>query len=202
MMGKLPGFLLRALAPALVCGGAIAGEESLPDFETCMNSEVARYERALSALKARQVEKPLLDIAGVGGVEFCGTVGIVRCDRSEDRIGCQRDLAAVQDSLRSVVLQNLQAPSDPVEDRTGFADRLYRRVLALAHGRSAGPDCAGADTLHEVWCEARQANARLRLAVLAWQVARFLDRAAPAVAAGWAEAAAPIRPKARPEVQP
>ena len=51
----------------------------------------------------------------------------------------------------------------------------------------------------QAWCEAREANSRLRSAVLAWQVARFLGVADPAVEAGWAKPPPPVRPHARPE---
>ena len=52
-----------------------------------------------------------------------------------------------------------------------------------------------------VWCEARQATNRLSLAITAWQVARYLNAADPAVEAGWAAVPPPLRPRERPEAK-
>lgn len=191
---------------SLVLGGMIWGSaaaavwaqpDPLPDFATCMDMTVARYEQDLRRLRARPEEARDFDIGDVRGVDFCGTVGIVRCDRSEDPLPCQRRLSAEQDALKDRVLTLLPAP-DTVPG-AGFAHALYPQVWELAQGRSAGPDCAGQEPAMQAWCEAREANSRLRSAVLAWQVARFLGVADPAVEAGWAKPPPPVRPHARPE---
>lgn len=184
---------LAALAWATAAG---AQPDPLPDFATCMDIAVARYEQDLSRLRDRPEDDRAFDIGDVRGVDFCGTVGIVLCDRSDRQLACQRDLQDEQDALRDKVLAALPDP-ETVRGES-FAEALYPQVWALAHGSSAGPDCAGQEeALHE-WCEAREANNRLRIAVLAWQVARFLEIAEPAVVAGWASPPPPTRPRARP----
>lgn len=199
-MGRLAGSI--GLHVCLCCAaGAGLTQEALPDFETCMDIEIARYEQKLARLQEQAGTEREFDIAGVSGVEYCGTVGIVRCDRSGDPVGCQKTLVQTQDTLRMAVLGQLPAPGDGA-GRNRFAEQLYARSWALAHGVSSGPDCAGAGPLMSAWCEAREANGRLRQAVLAWQAARYLGRAATAIEAGWASPPPPVRPRMRPEGQP
>ena len=215
-----------ALALSLLCGAgpALAQDEPLPSFATCMDITVARYEQDLIRLRARPDAMQEFDIGDVRRVEYCGTVGIVLCDRSEGSTPCQQALAAEQDALTAQVLASLPEPSpapdpeqDPVQapeqvpdqvpeqateqNDVSFAAQLYPQVWALARGSSAGLDCDGMVLQLEVWCEAREANSRLRIAVLAWQVARYLSLADPAVEAGWARPPPPTRPKARPDPQ-
>lgn len=189
---------IRAFAVLVGLAGAThAEEEALPDLATCMDVEVARFERELRSFQEAGHAERVFDIAGTWGVEYCGTLGIVRCDRSEDPLACQRGLVRQQDDLRKAVVSALRLPPAPSEDEA-FAAQLYRRVWALSQGRSAGPDCAGATPRFAHWCEAREANIRLRNAMLAWQVARHLGLSAPATEDGWASPPPPVRPQLRP----
>ncbi|WP_338548485.1 hypothetical protein [Roseovarius phycicola] len=190
---------LTAFLIALFCGAgtALASEEPLPDFAECMAAEIARYEQALQIIAPSEAQNAGFPLAEVGGVEFCGTVGIVICDRSENPLGCQRALAVEQDILRARVLDQLPAPiQDDATD--SFAQQLYGTTWALAHGMSAGQDCAGYQPQLEMWCRAREANGRLRAAVMAWRVARHLGTVPPAAEAGWIADARPQRPRLRP----
>lgn len=180
-----------------LAGAAQAEEEALPDLASCMDTEIARFERELRAFEGAGHAGRMFDIARTDGVEYCGTLGIVRCDRSDDPLACQRALAGQQDALREAVLSGLRLPPALSGDEA-FAVQLYRRVWALSQGRSAGPDCAGATPRFAHWCEAREANSRLRNAVLAWQLARYLGLSAPAIEAGWARPPSPVRPQPRP----
>ncbi|WP_317057754.1 hypothetical protein [Roseovarius rhodophyticola] len=196
---KTAGLPLHACWIALVCGAgkALASEEPLPDFAECMAAEIARYEQALQVFAPSAAQSAGFPLAEVGGVEFCGTVGIVICDRSDNPLGCQRALAVEQDILRARVLDQLPAP---IEDdaANSFAQQLYGTTWALAHGMSAGQDCAGTEPRLEMWCRAREANGRLRAAVMAWRVARNMGAVPPAVEAGWIAEARPTRPRLRP----
>ncbi len=187
------------LASLFGVGIAAASEEPLPDFATCMAAEIKRYEQALQVFEPSEAQVAGFPLADVGGVEFCGTVGIVICDRSETPLGCQRALAVEQDILRARVLDQLPEPT--VEDGAkskDFAAQLYQTTWALAHGMSAGQDCAGTEPRLEMWCRAREANGRLRAAVMAWRVARHLGTVPAAVEAGWIAQARPTRPRLRP----
>ncbi|MEO1139560.1 MAG: hypothetical protein AAFW87_08895 [Pseudomonadota bacterium] len=186
---------------ALVLGGLPGrawGDVELPNFATCMSAEMARYERAIKAVLATQTAEIAPSVFDVSGVEFCGTIGIVLCDRSDNPLGCQKFLAVQQDILRARVLDQLPAP-DAQADPDAYASALYANTWALAHGTSAGQDCAGTEPVLETWCRVREANGRLRAAVLAWQVARYQGRAAPALEAGWVSPPTPVRPRLRPE---
>ena len=186
-----------ALWPAM----AMAEEAPLPDFETCLRGEILRYEQAVDAFAPTPAEKAGYPLANVNGVEFCGTIGIVICDRSEEPLGCQKALAVEQDIWRARVLTELPEPKDAegAEVEKPFADLLYEQLFYLAHGMSAGQDCAGHSPRMEMWCRAREANGRLRAAVIAWQVARHQDMVPPAFEAGWIAAPDPVRPRSRPE---
>ncbi|MGP6085540.1 hypothetical protein [Antarctobacter jejuensis] len=189
-----------ALAYCAIClstGAVWAQPEPLPEFSTCMDIAVDRYEQDLRRLRERPEDARDFDIGDVRGVDFCGTVGIVRCDRSEEPLACQRALTVEQDALKDTILALLPDPATVTGE--GFAHALYPQVWLLAQGSSSGPDCAGQEAAMHTWCEAREANSRLRSTVLAWQVARYLDAAEPAIAAGWASPPPPVRPRARPE---
>jgi hypothetical protein len=216
-------------------GAALAQSDPLPDFATCMDIAMARYEEDLDRLRNRPEAERDFDIGDVRDVNYCGTVGIVLCDRSEAPIPCQQALAAEQDALRATILGLVPAPmtqdatqpapeeepapdtrprAEPAPDAvpapaspqparaSGFAETLYAQVWHLARGSSAGPDCAGMDPQLEAWCEAREANNRLRPTVLLWQVARYLDSVPPAIETGWANPPPPTRPRMRPEPLP
>ncbi len=188
----------RASLLILLLGGGSGlaeEEETLPEFAACMADEMARFEQVLDTYalsEAQAAGHPHIDI---GGVEFCGTVGIVICDRSDNTQGCQRALAVTQDILRAHVLHHLPEPGD--EEPELFAERLYHVTHALAHDASAGPDCTGYVPQLETWCLAREANGRLRSAVMAWQVARNLGLSEPAAQAGWIDEPSLTRPRAR-----
>ncbi len=192
--GGIFALAVMALRPGLV----LAGDAPLPDFETCLSGEILRYEQAVAGFAPTAAEQAGYPLANVDGVEFCGTIGIVICDRSEAPLGCQKALAVEQDIWRARVLTELPEP-EPVEPESSFATTLYAQLFDLAHGMSAGLDCAGHTPRMEMWCRAREANGRLRSAVLAWQVARHGGRVPPAFEAGWIAAPDPVRPRARPE---
>lgn len=199
---------LRSLAACIVAIGGLALPLSaetvtdlppLPTFSTCLDIELARFERNLRDLRKRDPEASALDIVSMRRVAYCGTVGIVRCDRMQYPIPCQIDLKAEQNRLRQAVLDALPAPAEVADPPKSDDEALYHSAWALAQGSSAGPDCAGQPLLIETWCEAREANNRVQTAVLSWQIARFLGAVPTAVDAGWANPPPPVRPKARPE---
>ncbi|WGW02547.1 hypothetical protein [Tropicibacter oceani] len=188
MRGRITAVILALAAP-------VAAQEDLPDFATCMDMEIARFERALQ----RHREGPEADsfeIGDVRGVEYCGTVGIVLCDRSDAPLPCQHALAGKQDALSDQVRATLPEPQTVAGQ--GEAP-LYAALHAMAQDRSAGPDCEGDTPVMAAWCQAREANHRLKSAVSAWQLARYLDAAPDAITAGWARVPPPTRPKARTE---
>lgn len=188
---------MKALSLSMALfAGAAAAQDPLPKFAPCMDADIAAFERALSR-KPASPRPEVFDIGDTSGVDVCGTSGIMLCDLLDDPLPCQRRLRAEQDTWHAAVLDNLPAP-DAVAGRAGeWSDGLYPRLYALARDQSAGPDCAGADAAITAWCEAREANRRLQSAVLAWQLARYLNAAPAAVAAGWAMAPPPTRPRAR-----
>lgn len=182
----------------LLAGPVRAEEAPLPDFATCMAIHADRYERDLKRHKAGP-EADSFEIGSMRPTDFCGTVGIVLCDRSEAPLPCQHALAEQQEAMRQKVLAVLPAPEEVAGRQGAGSDALYPAVYALAHDRSAGDDCAGDTEVMAAWCAAREANRRLASAVLAWQLARYLDAAPPATEAGWARPAPPTRPRSRPE---
>lgn len=189
--------LLAALAALPALAQTEPEPEPLPDFATCMAVVVARYEQDLARLLEQPEEDREFDIGDMRETEFCGTIGIVRCDRSEAPLDCQRALTAEQEALKVAILKTLPAPETVAEG--GFAAQVFRRAYALSQGISAGPDCDGQSEALQAWCETREAGGSLETAVLAWQAARYLGLAEPATVAGWAVPPAPTRPKARPE---
>ena len=187
---------MRSLIAFIIMAGAAAAQEAeLPPFKHCFDREAERYEWRLRIHQGRDLDAADFDLWHTRGVEYCGNIGVTRCDRTGDPIPCQEALIAEQDALRDAVVAGLPAPGD----RSDLPGQLYARVHALAHGRSAGPDCAGARELLATWCEAREANLRLQNAVLAWQVGRWLGVTEPALVVGWADPARPVRPRGRPE---
>lgn len=183
-------FALLALSTA-----ALAQEADLPPFKACMDREAERFEWRLTIHRARALDAPDFDLWYVQGVEYCGNIGVTLCDRTGVPIPCQKALIAEQDALRASVLTGLPEPTTT----EGLPEQLYAQAYALAHGSSAGPDCAGAPELRATWCEAREANLRLQNAVLAWQVGRWLNITKPALVSGWAGHAQPRRPRERPD---
>lgn len=188
---------LAAVAP-LALGAEAEPRPPLPDFAACMDEEVARYERALKRLREMPEEQGF-EIGDERGTGYCGSVGIVLCDRLEvpERVqACQIDLAAEELALAARIRATLPDPA-AIAAPGAFEAALYPMVHALAEGVSAGPDCEGAAPAMAAWCEAWEANNRLSSAVLAWQLARFLDAVPPATESGWASPPPPKRPQAR-----
>ncbi|WP_407492639.1 hypothetical protein [Pseudooceanicola sp. MF1-13] len=191
-MIRLP-LIALALCPVNVAA------EALPDVQTCLNIHVGRYEWLLDIHADTPVEYIPGGIWHVEQVLNCGTIGIVRCDLAEDlqqRVACQKDLRADLDDLTASVKRGLTDPAEVTGE--GWPERLYSVSHALAHGSSAGPDCANDTEVMQVWCEANQATNRLRNAMLAWEVGRYLDITPDAIEAGWAAPPPPIRPRQRP----
>jgi hypothetical protein len=187
-----------ALIPALLLP-AVAQAEDLPDLQTCLNTHVGRYEWLLQMHQSTPVEEIPGGVWHVEQVSNCGTIGIVRCDLSadlDDRVDCQKHLTQDLDGLTSRVKEGLTDPATVTGD--SWPERLYVISHALAQGSSAGPDCAGQEVLMQVWCEANQATNRLRNAMLAWEVGRYLDLSPDAIEAGWAGPPPAIRPQGRP----
>ncbi|MBV7409435.1 hypothetical protein [Maritimibacter sp. DP1N21-5] len=170
--------------------------QDLPDLQTCLNSYVDDYEWLLEV----HADDVLEDIEGgiwhVEEVPNCVTMAIMICDAAEASYACQRDLADEERALAEAIRAGLP---DPDRGGDGWAKRLYAATYDLAHGISAGDDCAGTEDPMTSWCLAREEGNRLRDAVSAWQVARYLDLVPPATEAGWAGPPPPLRPLPRPE---
>ena len=123
---------------------------------------------------------------------------------TENALGGKRAFHSIGGMERDILDYGLSLFSAPegaegAEAEKPFADVLYEQLFHLAHGMSAGQDCAGHSPRMEMWCRAREANGRLRAAVIAWQVARHQDMVPPAFEAGWIAAPDPVRPRSRPE---
>lgn len=182
-----------ALAYLALVYGALAGAvwaeelEPIPAFADCLRGEVARFERDLGRARSGNYAGLAQYVDG-RGVDVCGVGGIILCDRGAEPLACQHALAEEQEALRLAVLASLPAPE---------AAGLYEKVHALAFGRSAGDDCAGASPVIGAWCETIEATRRLEMAVLAYQVARDAGAVETAYALGWAEALGPVRPRVR-----
>ncbi|MBP0481929.1 hypothetical protein [Sagittula salina] len=196
--------VVLAIVASIGAGGASAKDTTetftpLPSFGECMDGEAARFERALRRL-CEMPEDQEFEIGDTRGTGYCGSVGFVLCDRKGalDKVeACQLALAAEQDMLAERIRATLPAPEDVTGRGGDFEQALYPRVHAMAMGLSAGPDCDGDIPQRRTWCIAWEANNRLRDAVLAWQLARYLDAVETAVVAGWAEVPPPKRPQAR-----
>ncbi len=176
------------LALWLVLGaGGAAADQALPDYPDCLARAVAHFEMEFARVGLAEGREDF-EIVSRERVEYCGTLAIVACDRSEAPLACQIDLATRQWALRDTVLAGLPAPEAVTGDPV-WAEGLYPTLWGVARGSSAGPDCAGADEVYAAWCETRAASRKLAEAVSLWQVARLLGVAGPALEAGWVEAA-------------
>lgn len=191
MISRVPLLLV-----CLVSGPAVA-QDGLPDHDTCMALAVAHFEGDL-ARSRNQASEPNFDIVSRDRVEYCGTLAIVACDRTQAPLVCQADLAAEQEATRDAILATVPAPADVAGLDPIWSDGLYPQLWAVAHGTSAGPDCDGADAAYRAWCVTRQASLKLGEAVALWQVARLLGMAGSAVEAGWAAVPPPPMPVPRP----
>ncbi|MCR9069335.1 MAG: hypothetical protein NXH79_10875 [Rhodobacteraceae bacterium] len=187
---------MRALVvlAVLAAGPAVADTDPVVESHAiCMARVVAGFEADL-ALSGTD-----WDLVHRDRVRFCGTLGIVACDRRDDAVACKLGLAEAQQAMRDAVLASLPAPEAVAGRDPLWSDRAYPRVWAVAHGSNAGPDCAGADDDYASWCAAHQANLKLAQAVSLWQMARLLGVAGSAVEAGWAMEPPPPMPVRRPE---
>lgn len=199
--GCLAGMLAAAALAALVPGSAAAqGEQPapLPDYSTCMSEAIWHFEMefARAGVADEDADFALLTRRRA---EFCGTLGIVRCDRGEEPFACQAALAEEQLALHAAILATLPTPEAVAEaGDTIWARGLYPTLWGVAHGTSAGPDCAGATAAIEAWCVTREASLKVTEAVLLWQLGRLLGVAGPAVEAGWIGPPPPPRPVPRP----
>ncbi len=97
------------------------------------------------------------------------------CEVSDNSLICQRRLRAAFEGLGEDVRAVLPDP-DGVE---GVLAPLYGQVWALAHGATAGDDCAGWDYRRGLWCDSFQAVLKVEEAVHAWQVARLMGVMGP-----------------------
>lgn len=120
--------------------GAVA--ESLPEFGQCIATEIAYFERDHGVMPETG-DVPAFDGGNFDLVYYCGTIGIMRCDEVPEKLACQRRLRIEQDIMRARVLSALPEPSSVAGRGGTVSDALYPQVWALAHGHSAGPDCAG-----------------------------------------------------------
>ena len=129
---------MRWLLPLLIATGAQA---DIPrgDFDQCIASEMARFERSLPRSSPEAPDIHPAQHAGASA--FCGGAGIQHCDFQEDRIGCQDALTARQDAMTAAVLGSLPQTVDVPPSH--WSENLYPLLQALAHGSSAGDDCAG-----------------------------------------------------------
>ena len=71
----------------------------IPDFQTCMDVYMDRYEQKLIVNRSIDIDAVEGGLWDVGRVYTCGGGGIVLCDRSDAPLPCQRDLADEQDAL-------------------------------------------------------------------------------------------------------
>lgn len=176
------------LAGALAATGAMAedGPAPLPPYPECLARAVAHFEMEFARTGLADAREDFA-IVERDRVEYCGTLAIVACDRTDAPLDCQGRLAEAQWARRAAVLDSLPPPAEVTGDPV-WAGGLYPTLWGVAHGSSAGPDCAGADAAYAAWCETRAASRKLAEAVALWQVARLLGAAGPAVEAGWVEA--------------
>lgn len=194
-----------ALIGLLLLAGAARGEgpSVLPSdmqagiaaFQSCLDVFSDRFEARLMRAATPAASDYPDALWTQNGPIWCGTLGIVACDRSAAPQPCQHALGAEMMRLNGVISAELTAPT---RDMTA-ADALYQATHALAQGGSAGPDCAGASDVMEAWCVAHEGRNQLAVTLLAWQIARYLGHAEPALEAGWARPRAPVTPRPRPE---
>ncbi|WP_338274239.1 hypothetical protein [Roseicyclus marinus] len=183
-------------------GGAVialalwAGPAGAEGFSTCFERAIAHFEMGFARSgPARTVEDYALVTRD--RVHHCGSLAIVACDRGAAPQACQRRLAVEQRDLRDRLLASLPAPQDVAAPEV--LPGLYPQLWDVAHGISAGDDCAGAEDPVAAWCETHEARLKLTEAVALWQVARLMGVAAAAADLGWVAQAMPFRPVARPE---
>ena len=188
---------LACLLFLAMTGAALAQQPQIPTFQTCMDIYMDRYEQKLIVNSGVDIDAVQGGLWDVGQVYSCGGGGIVLCDRTGAPIPCQRDLAAVQDAMTEQVLDDLPEPGAVAGP--DWVAALYDRTYLLATGSSAGPDCAGMPDLMEAWCGANEANNRLRIAVLAWQIARWAGEVPSALESGWVRRPPAVRPRPRPQ---
>lgn len=188
---------------ALVLGGLLAAtgapaqeRAALPDFATCFAQAIAHFEMEFARTGVADTVGDFTLVTR-DRVEFCGTLGIVACDRGAAPQDCQLALAEDQLALRDRVLASLPAP-EAVEEPAILPD-LYPTLWDVAHGVSAGDDCAGAEEPVASWCVTHEARLKLGEAVALWQVARLQGAVGAAAELGWVEAAMPFVPVPRPE---
>ena len=182
----------RALIALALCAGP-AGAEG---FAPCFERAIAHFEMGFARTG---VAETVEDFALVtrDRVHHCGSLAIVACDRGAAPQVCQRALAADQHALTARVLRSLPPPAEvPVPD---LLPGLYPQLWDVAHGSSAGDDCAGAEDPVAAWCETHEARLKLTEAVALWQVARLMGVADAAVDLGWVSEAMPFQPVPRPE---
>ena len=174
----------------------LAAQQAVPDFGPCRDGAVERLERELR----RHLESPFAEqvpTADMAGIAYCADVAIFICDQGDAVDTCHNALTEVQQGLRADLLASLPAPQVVAGRRGMWSDTLYPRMVDLAHGHSAGPDCAGVAVGDGPRCAVRAANRQVQIALRAWVLARYLGAVPSAVEAGWANPAAPTRPRAR-----
>lgn len=181
---------------ALIVAVSWAGPVAAEGFETCFSRAIAHFEMGIARSgPAGAVEDYALVTRD--RVHHCGSLAIVACDRGDAPQACQRRLAAEQRALRARVLEGLPAPEEVPEPEV--LPGLYPQLWDVAHGSSAGDDCAGAEDPVAAWCETHEARLKLTEAVALWQVARLMGVAGAAADLGWIAQAMQFRPVARPE---
>jgi hypothetical protein len=189
---------MRVISPIALAllTGPVAAETGLPAFPTCFAQAIAHFEMEFARAGTAAAVADF-DIVTRDRVHHCGTLAIVACDRGEDPQACQRALAEDQTDLRDRVLASLPLPGDV--PAAPVLPGLYPTLWDVAHGSSAGPDCAGAEDPVAAWCTTHEARLKLTEAVALWQVARLLGAAGPAADLGWVEIAMPYTPVPRPD---
>lgn len=189
---------MRGISPIALAlfAGPVAAETGLPAFPTCFAQAIAHFEMEFARTGTAAVVEDFA-IVTRDRVHHCGTLAIVACDRGDDPQACQRALADDQSDLRDRMLASLPAPTDI--PASPVLPGLYPTLWAVAHGRSAGDDCAGAEDPVAAWCTTHEARLKLTEAVALWQVARLLGVAGPAADLGWVDGAMPYMPVPRPD---
>lgn len=175
-------------------------QADIPDYPTCMARAVGQFEVNLAEARG-SASNPNFELVSRDAVEYCGTLAVVGCDRAAEPLACQDELAEAQDTLREAILATVPDPADVAGLDPIWSDGLYPQLHAVAHGTSAGPDCAGADDAYVAWCITRQASLKVSEAIMVWQVARLLGAAPSGVEAGWVGPPPPPRPVQRPRLE-
>ncbi len=188
-------FVAASFTVAFATGPALA--EVPTAYALCMAQAVGQFETRLARYGDRSVREAI-EIVSRDDVQHCGALAVASCDGTAAPAACKTDLAVQQSGLRAAVLDDLPAP-DQVQGQAPFwSDGLYPQMWDIVHGRSAGPDCAGADADYAAWCATWQANLRLSETVMLWQIGRVLGVARPGPEAGWVADPPPPMPVRRP----